>query len=168
MPEQMAVFVAAIIAHSGERAYSFALEQVSLAAGAGSKDVAMSWATIADDIGAMPRTAYLQPVAVEGIELPALQQLVYTSTAHQHCDEDALAAILRSSRDNNVLYSVTGILWSDGERFIQVLEGPAESVHETYDRIITDERHHGMVVVHDQLAGRRDFGKLVNASPSLL
>ena len=88
----------------------------------------------------------------------ALRRLIYTSTATRTCDDDCLADILRSSRDNNVLYSVSGILWSDGDRFIQVLEGPSVSVQETYDRIVIDERHDRLVIIYDQIVETRDFG----------
>ena len=87
-----------------------------------------------------------------------LRRLVYTSVATRDCDDDGLARILRSSQDNNVLYSVTGILWSDGQRFIQVLEGPSASVQETYDRILIDERHHDLAVIYDETVEQRAFG----------
>jgi len=54
MSDQAAVFVAASIAYYGEGAYPFALEQVGKAASAGAKDVALSWAKIADGIS-VPR-----------------------------------------------------------------------------------------------------------------
>ena len=166
MPNQTAVFVNALVAHFGDRAYPFALEQIGRAAGAGMHETASSWAKIADGIAVLSRTAssaatvlidgedsYL--AAADGI---TLRQLLYVSIASRPHDEDALDGVLRSSRDNNVLYGVTGILWSDGERFIQALEGPFASVEETYARILVDERHHSLAIIYDHVVEKREFG----------
>lgn len=162
MPQQ----TAAIVAHFGERAYPIACARESLAERAGTRDVSLSWTRIAEGSAALPRTLSptgpVMPEASDGnqdpIDLMAIRQLLYVSTACRRFDEDDLAAILRSSRDYNVLYSVTGILWSDGDRFIQVLEGPIASVGETYDRIIADKRHHSLMIIYDTLVAKRDFG----------
>ncbi len=166
MPDQTAEFVSALVARYGDQAYPFALEQVSRAAGAGLSDSTLAWAKIADGIASLPRAT--PPIAtvlierdedhVDPVSPSAVRQLLYISIATRPCDEDDLAALLRRSRDNNVMYSVTGILWSDGERFIQVLEGPLASVEETYARILIDERHHSLAIVYDHLVEKRDFG----------
>lgn len=166
MPDQTAMFVNALIARFGDRAHPCALEQVSLATAGGMQDSALSWAMIADGIVSLPGTAPpTAPVLIESTGAPlhatdgmALRQLLYVSVATHQCDEDDLAAILRASRDLNVMYSVTGILWSDGQRFIQALEGPIASVEETYARILTDKRHHSLLVIYDHLVEKRDFG----------
>ena len=166
MPDQTATFVNALVAHYGDQAYPFALEQVSQAAGVGMQESTLLWAKIADGIASLPWTPpRIAAVLIErdeghvdAVSPPAVRQLLYVSVATRPCDEDDLAAILRASRDNNVLYSVTGILWSDGERFIQVLEGPLASVGETYARILIDERHHSLAIVYDHLVEKRDFG----------
>ena len=166
MPDQTAVFINALVARYGDRAYLFALDQVSRAAGNGMKDSTLLWTKIADGIASLPQAR--PPIAtvlierdegqIGAINLSALRQLLYISRATRPCGEDNLAAILRTSRDNNVLYRVTGILWSDGERFIQALEGPFASVEETYARILVDERHHRLAIVYDHLVEKRDFG----------
>ena len=166
MPDQTAVFVKALVARHGDQDYPYALEQVSGAAGPGLQESTLSWARIADGIASLPRTA--PPIALVLIEgdgryldssdTSAVRQLLYVSIATGLHDEDALAEILRSSRDNNVLYGVTGILWSDGERFIHALEGPIASVEETYARILVDNRHHSLAIIYDHLVAKRDFG----------
>ena len=166
MPDQTTVLVSALVARYGDQAYPFALEQVSRAAGAGMSESTLAWAKLADGIASLPRAT--PPIAtvlierdeshVDPVSPSTVRQLLYISIATCPCDEDDLAAILRRSRDNNVLYSVTGILWSDGERFIQVLEGPLASVGETYARILIDERHHSLAIIYDQLVEKRDFG----------
>jgi len=166
MPDQTAAFINALVSRYGDQAYPFALEQVSRAAGAGMGESTLLWAKIADGIASLPWTPPpIAPVLIEGdkshgdaTDPSAVRQLLYISIATRPCDEDDLAAILRTSRDYNVLYSVTGILWSDGERFIQVLEGPFASVEETYARILIDKRHHSLALVYDHLVEKRDFG----------
>jgi hypothetical protein len=165
MPDQTAAFVNALVARYGDQAYPFALEQVSQAAAAGMQQSTLLWAKIADGIAALPRaTPPIATVRIKrgeghvGLSAPAVRQLLYISIAARPCAEDDLAAILRTSQDNNVLYSVTGILWSDGKRFMQVLEGPLASVEETYARIMLDERHNSLAIVYDHLVEKRDFG----------
>ncbi len=87
-----------------------------------------------------------------------MRQLVYVSIADRVFTEDELSEILIPSRHNNALDGVSGLLWSDGKRFVQVLEGPAASVREIFDRIQRDHRHHDLVVVGDRLVDRREFG----------
>jgi hypothetical protein len=166
MPDQTAVFVSALVARYGDQAYPYALEQVSRATGSGMQESALSWAKIADGIASLPRTAPpIAPVLIEddgrypdSSDTSAVRQLLYVSIATRHHGEETLAEILRSSLDNNVLYGVTGILWSDGERFIQALEGPIASVEETYARILVDDRHHSLAIIYDHLVAKRGFG----------
>jgi hypothetical protein len=87
-----------------------------------------------------------------------MRQLLYVSVATRLCDEEDLSAILKRSIDNNTIDSVTGVLWSDRRRFIQVLEGPTASVLEIYRRIANDHRHYDLVVVHNDLVAEREFG----------
>jgi Sensors of blue-light using FAD len=61
--------------------------------------------------------------------------------------EDASAAspdiqnILASAQKHNSANNVTGVLVSDGKRFLQILEGDEASVIGTYLRISNDSRH---------------------------
>jgi hypothetical protein len=75
-----------------------------------------------------------------------------------------LAAILAVSRSNNGMDGISGVLWFDGHRFVQVLEGPAESVAGTFDRILRDDRHTNIVVLIDEPAVDRKFADWAMAS----
>lgn len=86
-----------------------------------------------------------------------MRQIVYASHASGDGRAD-LHAILEQSRHNNALDGVTGLLWSDGRRFMQVLEGPDESVGPTFDRISADPRHGAIEVLSDREIGDREFG----------
>lgn len=66
--------------------------------------------------------------------------------------------ILEKSRRNNGLDGITGLLWADGERFAQVLEGDEEAVGETMERIRADPRHCDITILHDRIVAERHFG----------
>jgi hypothetical protein len=63
-----------------------------------------------------------------------------------------------TSRHNNALDGITGLLWSDGQRFIQALEGPRASVEATFLRIARDNRHHSLDLLSDRMTDEREFG----------
>lgn len=87
-----------------------------------------------------------------------MRQLMYTSTASAAQLGEELASILLSSRRNNVKAGVTGLLWTDGRRFLQVLEGDRSQVGAIYHRICCDPRHRAHVVLHDRQVAARTFG----------
>lgn len=68
-------------------------------------------------------------------------QLIYVSTINPKAGGVDPAPILVASRRNNGRDRITGMLYSDGQRFMQVLEGPDYKVEETFKRISRDARH---------------------------
>lgn len=87
-----------------------------------------------------------------------MRQVLYVSSstpAHTPAD---LPRILEQSRHNNAIDGVTGLLWSDGRRFLQVLEGTEESVSAVFRRIGADDRHRAIVVLADRQVEERQFG----------
>ncbi|MFA6113456.1 MAG: BLUF domain-containing protein [Sphingomonas sp.] len=74
-----------------------------------------------------------------------MHRLLYISTARTTPDRASLDAILRVSRRNNAAAGITGLLIVGGKRFLQTLEGPAEAVFETFDRIRRDPAHFAVV-----------------------
>jgi hypothetical protein len=87
-------------------------------------------------------------------ELP-LRQIVYHSVA---CGRIDTASILEQSRHNNALDGLTGVLWLRNRHFVQVLEGHALSVAETFARISRDPRHEDITILSDQEIETREFG----------
>jgi len=83
-------------------------------------------------------------------------QLVYISTATKGAN---CADILRTSRRNNGRDSITGLLYADGVRFMQALEGPEEAVEAAYHRIKADPRHRAPVVLSRRDVATREFGE---------
>jgi hypothetical protein len=90
-----------------------------------------------------------------------LHRLVYYSHNRIVGDAEALAAsidkILAVSRVNNRRNDVTGALMFNAGCFAQVLEGPAEAVEQTFDRIQMDERHGDVVLLGVALTEERAF-----------
>lgn len=82
-------------------------------------------------------------------------QLVYISTAAK---DGTSADILRTSRRNNGRDDITGLLYADGVRFLQALEGPEEAVVAAYERIKLDQRHKAPVVLSRREVEAREFG----------
>lgn len=87
-----------------------------------------------------------------------MRQLLYISTATSLAPGDEVATILVSSRRNNSRDSLSGLLWTDGTRFLQVLEGEAHQVEAAFERIRRDPRHRAVVVLHDREVECRTFG----------
>lgn len=85
-------------------------------------------------------------------------QLVYVSSANPREAIDP-ARILATSRRNNHRDSITGLLYSDAARFLQVLEGPEAKVEETFARIQADPRHRALVLLSRRTIAAREFGK---------
>lgn len=88
-----------------------------------------------------------------------LVRLMYASRAAEAVDADALAAILKTSKENNPRLGVTGVLCFcfDADIFVQVLEGGRDAVSATYNRIVQDRRHKDVVLLSYEEIGERSF-----------
>ena len=85
-------------------------------------------------------------------------RMLYISTARERVTPETLADILRSSRRNNAIVGVSGLLIVGGRRFLQALEGPEAAVRATYDRIARDPRHFAIVQLGCDAITERQFG----------
>ncbi|NNM76300.1 BLUF domain-containing protein [Sphingomonas sp. ID1715] len=85
-------------------------------------------------------------------------QLCYISTARPQVGWDGVDDILAVSRRNNGGARVSGLLLFNGKRFLQLLEGPAVQVEETYARILRDDRHFAIVKLSERQIDEREFG----------
>ncbi|MDZ4125355.1 MAG: BLUF domain-containing protein, partial [Hydrogenophaga sp.] len=72
---------------------------------------------------------------------PALATLVYRSRCVTPLDDAALKQLVEAALQRNQAESVTGLLIYDAGRFLQWLEGPAESVNRIWQSIRVDSRH---------------------------
>lgn len=82
-------------------------------------------------------------------------QLVYISSS---VGKPEIALILATSRRNNARDGITGLLYTDGVRFLQALEGPAEAVEAAFARIKPDPRHRAVVTLSRRTVETREFG----------
>lgn len=88
-----------------------------------------------------------------------LLRLIYASQSTETAVavDESVRSILVRSISNNRLVDVTGLLLVHAGWFLQVLEGPEASVHQTFERISRDPRHNGIVVLAETGADARLF-----------
>lgn len=69
-------------------------------------------------------------------------RLIYKSILRPELLPDAaLKNLVRDAAAKNEKAGITGVLLMSGDRFLQVLEGPASFVNELYCKIVADSRH---------------------------
>lgn len=86
-----------------------------------------------------------EPLGDHGLEL--LFNLVYCSRAAADVDAAEVDRIIDTSRRNNALHGITGLLVFGSGVFFQWLEGPREQVLGLMARIEKDPRHQAVVVL---------------------
>jgi hypothetical protein len=109
-------------------------------------------------MGTMQRKARIVTDTAKPPRRIPMRQILYISSSTLPGDAADLAGILCQSRHNNAIDGVTGLLWSDGARFVQVFEGPEDSVAATWARIRADPRHAEIRVLQDRVIPAREFG----------
>ncbi len=85
-------------------------------------------------------------------------QLVYVSSVNPAAAPVAPEPILAVARRLNARDDITGLLYSDGQRFLKALEGPEEAVEATFARIAADPRHRAIVMLSRRITSQREFG----------
>ncbi|WMN59630.1 BLUF domain-containing protein [Pseudoalteromonas xiamenensis] len=86
-----------------------------------------------------------------------LVRLVYVSTFSKDFQSQDIEAILNVSRENNLKKYVTGMLCFNRKYFLQCIEGTRQNVNETYNRIVTDPRHHNLIILDYKEIAVREF-----------
>ena len=84
-------------------------------------------------------------------------RLLYFSQATNVISDEEVQAILQVSRRNNLATGITGVLIHGGGLFMQVLEGPEQSVLKKYVKIIDDRRHTNCQIIHITPTNERIF-----------
>ena len=104
-----------------------------------------------------------------------LVRLLYASRAAEAVTQELIEAILQSSRKHNPALGITGVLCYGGDVYMQVLEGGRPAVNELYNKIVRDERHRDIALLHYQEVAERKFAgwtmgqvNLAKVNPSLL
>ncbi len=83
--------------------------------------------------------------------------LIYVSTSVKLLSDEELLDILKVSRENNSGKDITGLLLYKGGNFMQVLEGPDESVEAIYKKIEADPRHKDLTILSREQISTRQF-----------
>lgn len=89
-----------------------------------------------------------------------LERLIYASrsvTAGGAGLSEQVRIIIAKSIHKNRLADITGFLTFCGDQFLQLLEGPAGAVEETFARISQDDRHADVTVIARGPVERRLF-----------
>jgi hypothetical protein len=86
-----------------------------------------------------------------------MYRLVYVSTAKEGISAAEIGDILDVSASNNDERRITGFLAHNGRYFMQALEGEREEVFEIYERIVSDDRHFGVVQIRGEEILERAF-----------
>ena len=87
-------------------------------------------------------------------------RLIYVSSAVEYFDEAALEELLAQARANNARLGITGLLLYGEGAFLQLLEGPRQSVESLYATIREDPRHTLCLVLDEEAHVPRLFGDL--------
>nr|WP_255670829.1 BLUF domain-containing protein [Cognatishimia sp. F0-27] len=86
-----------------------------------------------------------------------MHQLIYWSQPFGY-DDAILAGILLDARRMNARADVSGALVCRQDVYLQLLEGPADTVLETYARIRRDDRHTNPTILTSRAVSARLFG----------
>ena len=87
----------------------------------------------------------------------ALRRAIYVSVPDSGIDADDIGAILSTARRRNAELEITGALLYGKGSFVQILEGPPDSVDRLLETIRTDPRHDDMTVVLRDVVEAREF-----------
>lgn len=86
-------------------------------------------------------------------------ELIYISIADDALTPADIKRILETSKINNAKKGITGLLCFDGQRFLQLLEGPKETVKELYQIVAQDKRHKHIELIHFEDIVERTFSR---------
>ena len=84
-------------------------------------------------------------------------RLIYVSSAASIFSEQQLKELLIECRTNNSVRNITGMLLYKDGNFMQALEGEADAVTATHQRIASDQRHRGMITILTEAISERSF-----------
>lgn len=85
--------------------------------------------------------------------------LIYISSSVKSLTDTELLEILQTSRKNNKSKDITGMLLYKGGNFMQVLEGPDETVDSLFEKVKMDPRHKDVILLSREQTRLRHFAK---------
>ena len=87
----------------------------------------------------------------------SLISLIYTSRSTASFKEHEIPDLLQQVRITNAKQQVTGMLLYIGGSFLQVLEGPPESVDAMFNKLLADKRHTQLRLIATEPLPERAF-----------
>lgn len=88
-----------------------------------------------------------------------MKRLLYVSDSRIGDDKVALNQILDEAQKNNTEQGLTGLLWTNGKQFAQVIEGEQDPIFDVLAGLIKDPRHENLDIVSLISVSERVFGK---------
>jgi hypothetical protein len=85
-------------------------------------------------------------------------RLLYVSSAVGPQTTTVTGSILKSAQEHNKRSGITGVLCQGEGIFLQVLEGERSQVNRLYARILADQRHKNVELLHFEEITERRFG----------
>jgi hypothetical protein len=79
-----------------------------------------------------------------------LKRISYISKSSRPLTRDEVDQLAADAAERNRPVGITGMLMSSGDIFYQVLEGPADTVDELFQKIAADSRHRDVLVLSAQ------------------
>lgn len=95
-----------------------------------------------------------------------MRQVMYVSDSLVGSDVQALERLIVQARTNNALDGITGLLWTDGAQFAQVVEGSPSAVTDLMAKLHRDVRHTALQAVSDIETTDRQYGAWAMAQPA--
>lgn len=86
-----------------------------------------------------------------------LRAIAYVSEASASLPGTVLDTLVSDASRFNMLAGVTGVLLSDGSRFLQYFEGPDDGVAAVYERVLQARSHHDIVELSRGRIAQRFF-----------
>ena len=83
--------------------------------------------------------------------------LTYVSSAVETFSQAELLNLLETSRRNNALTGISGLLLYKDGNFMQVIEGAEAEIHKLHEKISHDPRHGGLITLTEKVIQRRQF-----------
>ena len=87
-----------------------------------------------------------------------LVRLIYASRSSGPITQELLDGILNPSRKYNLEAGLTGVLCICANNvFLQVLEGGREEINKLYGKLVSDDRHTDVTILHHEEIDERRF-----------
>jgi hypothetical protein len=96
-------------------------------------------------------------VAAPAAPVLDIHRIVYASAATHPCSDEDLEQLLITSRTNNAIAGITGMLVHHEQSFVQLIEGSASALNLLFAKLRVDPRHHKVILLLRERIAARSF-----------